>query len=115
MIKRFLLLLAIAVLAGCGTFAKPIIKEVLVYEVEYVYISVPTHLLKANEVPRPPKRELYINSTVDEKENLLITYSQELINEVKMCNSDKSIISKTLESKEQMAKERAAINKELSK
>ena len=51
MLKKFITLMTILLLTGCGTIVKTEIKEVPVYRIETVYVTVPSHLLKLNTIP----------------------------------------------------------------
>lgn len=99
MIKRLLLVFIAAVLVGCGSFVKTETKDVIIYKKEYVYVAVPAHLLKPNKVPSPPDRVLYLDSSMEDKEGLLINYGQDLVTELRMCNADKKSITKIIQEK----------------
>jgi hypothetical protein len=74
-------------------------KEVPVYQIETVYVTVPSHLLKLNTIPTPPKKSVYINASSDMKEDLMIRYSQSLISELRMCVADKRSITNIMDEK----------------
>lgn len=99
MIKNALILFMAMLITGCAGMVKTEIKEVPVYKVEYVYVTVPSHLLKLNPIPAPPGRSVYANASCEVREELLIKYSQELITEMKMCLADKKAITSTMNEK----------------
>lgn len=112
MLKKFIVLLTAIFITGCGTIAKTEIKEVPVYKTETVYVTVPSHLLKLNTIPNPPKKSVYINASDDVKEDLLIRYSQSLIEELRMCIADKKAIAKIMDEKVKAGEERDKAKKE---
>ena len=99
MIKRFFLLSLVFALTGCSGIVKTKIKEVPVYKVEYIFLSVPDHILKINDIPVPPKKEDYISATGDVKEDLMMVYSMELMSELKMCIADKHAVVNIMKEK----------------
>ena len=112
MLKKFIVLLIAIFITGCGTIVKTEIKEVPVYQIETVYVTVPTHLLKLNTIPSPPKKSVYINSSSDMKEDLMIRYSQSLISELRMCVADKKSITNIMDEKMKAGEERDKTKKE---
>lgn len=106
MLKKFIVPLAALLITGCGTIVKTEIKEVPVYKIETVYVTVPSHLLKLNTIPSPPKKSVYINASSDVKEDLLIRYSQSLISELRMCIADKRAVANIMNEKVKAAEER---------
>ena len=112
MLKKFIVLLTAIFITGCGTIVKTEIKEVPVYQIETVYVTVPSHLLKLNTIPTPPKKSVYINASSDMKEDLMIRYSQSLISELRMCVADKKSITNIMDEKMKAGEERDKANKE---
>lgn len=112
MLKKFITLMALLLLTGCGTIVKTEIKEVPVYRIETVYVTVPSHLLKLNTIPTPPKRQVYLNATETERAGLVVLYSQSLISELRMCNADKKAITKIMKEKVQAGEERDKMKQE---
>lgn len=112
MLKKFIVPLAALLITGCGTIVKTEIKEVPVYKIETVYVTVPSHLLRLNVIPTPPKKSVYINASDDVKEDLLIRYSQSLISELRMCVADKKAITKIMDEKVKAGEERDKAKKE---
>lgn len=112
MLKKFIVLLAALFITGCGTIVKTEIKEVPVYKIETVYVTVPSHLLKLNTIPSPPKKSVYINASDEVKEDLMIRYSQSLISELRMCVADKKAITNIMDEKMKAGEERDKAKKE---
>ena len=112
MLKKFIVLLIAIFITGCGTIVKTEIKEVPVYQIETVYVTVPSHLLKLNTIPTPPKKSVYIKASSDMKEDLMIRYSQSLISELRMCVADKRSITNIMNEKMKAGEERDKANKE---
>ena len=112
MLKKFIVLLIAIFITGCGTIVKTEIKEVPVYQIETVYVTVPSHLLKLNTIPTPPKKSVYINASSDMKEDLMIRYSQSLISELRMCVADKRPITNIMNEKMKAGVERDKANME---
>ena len=97
--NKFLLSLMILLLVGCGSVEKIKIQEVPVYKVRTVYVTVPEQFLKINVIPTPPNKTAYIEASVEDREELLINYSQSLITELKLCVADKKSITATITEK----------------
>ena len=112
MLKKFIIVLVALFITGCGTIVKTEIKEVPVYKIETVYVTVPTHLLKLNTIPSPPKKSVYINASDEVKEDLMIRYSQSLISELRMCIADKKAITNIMDEKMKAGEERDKAKKE---
>lgn len=112
MLKRFFVLMVAMLLVACGTTVKTEIKEVPVYQIETVYVTVPSYLLKLNVAPAPPKKSVYVNASDEVKEDLMIRYSQSLISELRMCVADKRAITKIMNEKVKAGEERDAPKKE---
>lgn len=112
MLKKFIVLLIAIFITGCGTIVKTEIKEVPVYKIETVYVTVPSHLLKLNTIPAPPKKSVYINASSEMKEDLMIRYSQTLISELRMCVADKKSITNIMNEKMKAGEERDKTQKE---
>jgi hypothetical protein len=105
---KYLSILLPFLLTGCfGTTVE--VKEVPVYIVETIVLTVPETLLQPNRVPKPPNRELYINGDWDTKESLLINYSRSLEKELRMCVADKKAVSKNLSEKTELYKDKGTI------
>ena len=112
MLKKFIVLLTAIFITGCGTIVKTEIKEVPVYKIETVYVTVPSHLLKLNTIPSPTKKSVYISASSDMKEDLMIRYSQSLISELRMCVADKKSITNIMDEKMKAGEERDKTKKE---
>ena len=112
MLKKFIVVLVALFITGCGTIVKTEIKEVPVYKIETVYVTVPSHLLKLNTIPSPPKKSVYINASDEVKEDLMIRYSQSLISELRMCVADKRSITNIMNEKMKAGEERDKTKKE---
>lgn len=80
--KKLFIILTVLILAGCGT-TKEIIPAV---QTKNVLIAPPDELLQKCEVIAPPARDLYINSTWQEKEELLIVFSTQEMKSLFKCN-----------------------------
>lgn len=114
MIKKLILLCVALALTGCSAIVKTKIKEVPVHRVEYVFLTVPTHMLQVNEVPAPPAKNTYASATSDEKEDLLIAYSMELMTQLKMCVADKKAVSRVIVEKNKTTEQMNRPSKEQS-
>ena len=77
-----LLLLTIPI-TGCSTTPK----ERMVYKLETLYIELPDILVEDCNIPTPPDKTKYINSTDVNKENMLTEYTIELLRSIGECNN----------------------------
>lgn len=105
MIKRIIFLCAALVLSGCSAIVKTKIKEVPVYRVEYVFLAVPDHMVKPHNLPVPPSVPDYMSLSFEDKEDLLVNYSRDLISELKMCSADKKAIASLIAEKKKIVQE----------
>lgn len=105
MLKKFIVVLVALFITGCGTIVKTEIKEVPVYKIETVYVTVLV-ILKLNTIPSPPKKSVYINASDEVREDLMIRYSQSLISELRMCIADKKAITNIMNEKVKAGEER---------
>lgn len=99
--RLLLPLMMIGFLIGCQTVTEkePIVKEIPVIKVETLVLSIPDTLLVENRIPKPPSKKEYIDADWDKKEDLLIKYSRQLDNELKMCIADKQAIKINIDNK----------------
>lgn len=73
MIKNFFPILLIVIstsLLGCSTTIKEP-EKVIVYKVQRVVIAPPEELLQKVVKPRPPEKQVYLDSSLSEREELL--------------------------------------------
>lgn len=102
--NKLLLISFLLTLTGCAT--KTVVKEVPVYSTKTVYVSIPEILYKENKIPPPPNREVFINSTGEDREDLLTKYSLSLMKEIKACNADKRSIGELIQGQESLVKDK---------
>lgn len=80
--KRLLFLGIIAILAGCGTT-----KEIVpVVQTKNILILPPEELLVKCDVKEPPAVGEYVNASWQNKEQLLVAYSSDLLKNLFKCN-----------------------------
>lgn len=91
---RYFTLLPLVALLGCSS--PPEIIERPVYITRTVVLTVPDYLLKTNGIPKPPAKDLYLNSDWSGKEGLLFDYSKTLLKSLKYCEADKQSIQELL-------------------
>lgn len=84
-------LFMLATLPGCAT------REVIVYKTSTVLIEPPKALMKDCDYARPPEKDKYLASTMEEKENLLAIYGKEQTNALRTCNVDKKSLREWVE------------------
>jgi hypothetical protein len=85
----FIVLALMYILSGCST-PRPI--ERVVYKTEIKVIEVPSNLLKPCLVHQPPKETDYLESNIDDKEDLLTNYTILLLGDLKNCNDQLGLI-----------------------
>ena len=83
MIRIITILLTLFILAGCATHPK----EIVVVKTKTVFIKIPNGLLVRCIISVPPPKDIYINSTAREKEDLLTAYILTLIKDSSSCMS----------------------------
>lgn len=71
-------------LSGCATKPKD---PIVVTEFKHQVVVIPDALLEKCEVAAPPEKTNYINSSDDVREDLLVTYTQNLLTNLDNCNS----------------------------
>ena len=79
--NKFLLLLVVLFLAGCGTT-----KTVVVTETKNILITPPDELITRCNVEAPPDIQEYVNATWEKKEDLLIKHSSVQMKNIFTCN-----------------------------
>ena len=84
--KFSLAVFALAALVGCGTTPRPQEPEI-VYRTRLVQITVPTNLVVNTAVPIPPQKQAYLEASDDMKENMLVQYSNALLNALSEANT----------------------------
>jgi hypothetical protein len=83
MIKSLFIVLLSLIVTGCaGNPDKPdIIKT------KTIVVSIPAELISTCKVTKPPKVDEYVNGDYLTKEDLLIKYSINLLNDLTLCNN----------------------------
>lgn len=82
---RYILILCASVLvSACST--KPA-TPIVVTEYKNQVVSIPNTLLQKCTVTVPPDKTLYVNSSDSEKEEMLVTYTQNLLTDLDNCNT----------------------------
>jgi len=82
--------LAVVVLAGCTTTPK----SVVVTKTEKEVVVIPKHLLFKCKVTPPPNVEIYVNSSIEKREDMLINTNVALYQDLGNCNNQIEEISK---------------------
>lgn len=80
--KKLLILASVFILAACGTMKEP----VAVVETKNILIVPADELLVKCEVSSPPAVNEYVAGSWQEKEQMLVVYSSELLKNLFKCN-----------------------------
>ena len=88
--KYLLSLLMIVTLSACGTTPPARI----VYETKYIVIKPDPTLLVIEDIPAPPAIDLYMSSSLSERETMLTEYASDLMLGLSSCNIKLSKVDK---------------------
>jgi len=80
--KKLIIIASVFILAACGTMKEPL----AVVETKNILIVPADELLVKCDVSSPPAVDEYVAGTWQEKEQLLIVYSSELLKNIFKCN-----------------------------
>lgn len=86
-IKFSLAALAVFALAGCSSMNQRPPEPEIVYKTRLVQITVPSNLVVNTPVPVPPQKQAYLEASDDMKENMLVQYSNSLLNALSEANT----------------------------
>lgn len=82
---RHILILCVSVLISACT-TKPT-TPIVITEYKNQVVSIPDALLQKCAVTVPPDKAQYVNSSDNEKEDILVTYTQNLLTDLDNCNT----------------------------
>jgi len=83
MIKSLFMTLLLILLSGCGE--NPTKPDII--KTNTVVVSIPNELITTCIVTQPPKIENYVLSNYLTKEDILVKYSINLLNDLTLCNN----------------------------
>lgn len=88
--KYLFTLLMVVALSACGT--TPPVR--IVYETKYIVIKPDPALLVVEDIPPPPAIDIYMASSLSERETMLTEYASDLMVGLNSCNIKLSKVDK---------------------
>jgi len=82
--RYLFIIVSFCLVSACATKPKD---PIVVTEYKYQVVTIPDTLLEKCSVVAPPEKTAYANSSDDEKEDILVTYTQNLLTDLDNCNS----------------------------
>lgn len=79
--KNIIFILICIFLVGCDTAPK------VTYVDKYIYVKPPDELIKNCTATTPPSKAVYVASTYAQKEQILSEYTNDLLTDISVCNT----------------------------
>ena len=90
MVKKILCLVLLIFIAGCGTVPdKPVVTKT-----KTIVVTTPSPLLRDCKIDAPPAIDDYMSADMSGREDMMATYSTQLLKNLKNCNDQIDSITK---------------------
>ena len=104
MLRYLILGLVVVMFTGCFGKPEPVIQTKIIYKDKIIFLKPPSNLISRIDIPSPPDKKKFINSTNISRINILSLYTIELLNKLGSSNDKTDSLRLWLDKQEKIYK-----------